>query len=244
MKLNTTEILNKKNHRPWEVPKKDWSYYQEWNEAVFLHWEIDPDLIQPLLPKSLKVDCFENKAWISLVAFTMEKIRPKFLPPFPPISNFLEINLRTYVIRDGKPGVYFLNIEAGNTLSAFIAKKLSGLPYEKAEMIRDLKKKSYVSNFLLKNFKFNISYEIGNTINSKSAADLFLTERYCLYLEKESSLYRYEIHHLPWEINHLKINTLTTNYFLKNINLNKKPDLVHYSKGVQVIAWNKENLMI
>ena len=81
-------------------------------------------------------DSFDGKYWVSIVAFTMEKIRPAYLPPFSPISNFDEINVRTYVIQDGKPGVYFINIEAGKYLSAFLSRMLSSLPYEKSQITR------------------------------------------------------------------------------------------------------------
>lgn len=122
-RLSTTEILNHINHRSWKIPKQKWSFYQEWNKAIFLHWEIAPELLEQFIPKNLQIDTFKGKAWISLVAFTIEKIRPRQLPSFAPISKFHEINLRTYVIKDHKPGVYFLNIEAEKLLSAYIAKK-------------------------------------------------------------------------------------------------------------------------
>lgn len=63
-----------------------------------------------MVPHDLEIDLFEGKPWVYLVAFTMEKIRPKYLPSFPPISDFDEINIRTYVKKDNKAGVYFLSI--------------------------------------------------------------------------------------------------------------------------------------
>lgn len=243
-KLAIKNILENQKHRNWEIPKRTWSYYQEWNNAIFLHWKIDVQLLEELVPKSLKIDTIDGKAWVSAVAFTMEKIRPKGLPAFPPISNFLEINLRTYVTKNEKPGVFFLNIEAGNSVAAFISNKISGLPYQKSEMKHDLVKQEYTSNFKIKNFNFSISYEVEEIIDQKTALDIFLTERYCLYLENNNKLYRYEIHHLPWQINKLKYSELTTNYTLNKINLNRKPDAMHYSKGVQVVAWNKETIIL
>ena len=72
--------------------------------------------------------------------------------------------------------------------------------------------------------------------------DLFLTERYCLYLDKNDELFRYEIQHLPWKINELNCTDLTINYQLDEINLHSKPDLMHYSEGVQVVALEKVKL--
>ena len=42
----------------------------------------------------------------------MEQIHPRLLPSIDSVSNFYELNIRTYVKSSGKPGVYFLSIEA------------------------------------------------------------------------------------------------------------------------------------
>ena len=93
--MKIQEILKKTEHRPWSLPDANWKFYQEWNDAVFLHWQVDESELKKLVPADLEIDRYEGKSWVSLVAFTMEKVRPKFLPPFPPISNFHEINIRT-----------------------------------------------------------------------------------------------------------------------------------------------------
>lgn len=72
----------------------------------------------------------------------MEKIRPKNFPCFSPISDFDEINIRTYVRSHNKAGVYFLSIEGGKFLSCKVAKAISELPYRfskiKNEQIRTI----------------------------------------------------------------------------------------------------------
>ena len=85
-KYSTSEILNYTSHRTWENPNNNWSFYQEWNKALFFHWAIEKEIIEKLIPKGVEIDTYNGKAWISLVAFTMEKIRPRLLPSFPPIS--------------------------------------------------------------------------------------------------------------------------------------------------------------
>ena len=130
------ELLQQTTHRPWELPTTGWSYYQEWNNALFFHWEVPLELLQSLVPSDLEVDLYEGKAYISLVPFTMQKIRPKYLPSLAFVSDFHEINLRTYVTYQGKPGVFFISIEAEKSLSAFLSRMLSGLPYKKSTMVR------------------------------------------------------------------------------------------------------------
>jgi len=118
----TREILRFVNHRPWELPKGNWAYYQEWNEAVFLHIKVPYEALRPCVPERLTIDRFEGDCYVSVVAFTMERIQTKYLPALSFISDFHEINVRTYVTLGNKKGVYFLSIEAQKRLSAWISK--------------------------------------------------------------------------------------------------------------------------
>lgn len=90
----------------------------------------------------------------------MQKIYPKNLFPLKFISDFHEINIRTYVDNNDKKGVYFLNIEAEKALSSFIARELSELPYEKSEIHRS--GNTYTSINSNKNFRLDIEYKTGN----------------------------------------------------------------------------------
>lgn len=233
------ELLQHTKHRPWKHPKQTYSYYQEWNKALFFHWKVDAEELQKQLPENLELDLHEGEAWISLVPFTMQKIRPRLLPSVSFISDFDEINLRTYVVKNGKPGVYFLNIEAGKKLSADIARLLSGLPYQYSNIQRN-QTDQYQAKFQQKNFLLKAKYNIGKPVQQKTPLDLFLTERYCLYVDNNDKLYRYEIQHLPWEIHELYTSKLEIQYQIGTIKLSTPPNLMHYSKGVQVIAWEKE----
>lgn len=235
------ELLQQTTHRPWELPTTGWSYYQEWNNALFFHWEIPLELLQSLVPSNLKVDLYEGKAYISLVPFTMQKIRPKYLPSLAFVSDFHEINLRTYVTHQGKPGVFFISIEAEKSLSAFLSRMLSGLPYKKSTMVRT--PKGYTSQNKLQDFRFSAEYEIQEVIVAKTGLDRFLTERYSLYLERNGKLYRYQIHHKEWELRNVRMDKFDSKYIINALNLEGKvPDLMHYSEGVQVIAWDREVL--
>jgi len=243
MKVNH-DLINTVSHRPWPLPKRQWSYYQEWNNALFLHWKIPTKELMKLIPKEISVDTFNGESWISLVAFKMERIRPRNLPSVSMISDFYEINIRTYVTKDDKPGVYFLSIEAEKEISCFIAKLLSGLPYTKTSMQFQSNGNSpmYYSINTNKGFQLKANFTIGESIRDKSVLDNWLTERYCLYLEKDQKVFRYETHHKPWDLNVVKISKLKTNYRIGNISLNEKPALTHFSTGVKVVAWSRECL--
>ena len=233
----TTKILSLKSHRDYDYPQQSWMYYQEWNRVLFLHYQVPVELLHDLIPKELTIDSFEGTAYISIVPFTMENIRPRFLPSLDFVSNFGEINVRTYVVKDGRRGVYFLNIEAEKYLSAFLSKKLSGLPYEKSNI--KITGSKYISQNINKGFFLDTEYTIGEKIQNKTALDLWLTERYCLYVDNKDSLFRYEIHHEEWDLNTVQLKKLDLNYEIGKLKVTESTDLVHYSKGVKVLAWNK-----
>ena len=238
---NIDDILSDISHRPFEMPHGQWSYYQEWNNVLLFHWEIPFETLRKCVPKHLNIDTFDGKCYVSLVAFTMEKIRPKFLPAIGLISNFEEINLRTYIDNDNKKGVYFLNIEAGKTLSTLIAKAISGLPYEKSNINRTENK--YSSENIKKGFYLNTAFEIKDELHHKNELDKWLTERYCLYLNIDHDFYRYDIHHKEWKLKIVEIKTLDLRYKTGGLNLtNIQPNLSHYSDGVKVIAWKRQKI--
>lgn len=137
--------------------------------------------------------------------------------------------------------MYFLNIESQKGFSAFLSRNLSGLPYEKARIERSEGK--YISSNPFKKFFLDIEFAIKEGIAEKSEIENFLTERYALFLERDKALFRYDIHHKEWKIKTLELKKLHIDYKLPGLDLgNKQPDLVHYSDGVEVIAWRKIKL--
>lgn len=232
------EILKTKYHRTSKIPNGQWKFYQEWNNVVFLHWQVELTELRKFVPKEIEIDFFEGKPWVSVVAFTMEKIRPKNLPAFRPISNFDEINIRTYVNYNGKTGVYFLSIEGGKKLSCKVAKGISELPYRYSKMKRQegiySSENSQYSDSLL------IDFNIGESISDKTNLDLWLTERYALIQDTKNSINEFDIHHVEWPIRNIKIKKLKLNYRRFNKLLTNNPNKVNYSEGVQVIAWDKK----
>ncbi len=236
--MTIKEILSTTKHRPWNIPNERWKFYQEWNNAIFLHWQVALHELRKFVPEALEIDLFDGKPWVSVVAFTMEGIRPKNLPPFPPISNFDEINIRTYVKYNGKAGVYFLSIEGGTKLSCRIAKSISELPYRYSKIKRT--GDTYKSSNPEFDDRLKIGYSIGKLKNNKTELDVWLTERYALFQDTSRSLNKYEIHHLEWPIHEINLIELHCSYPRFHTLINNRPDNMHYSHGVKVIAWGKK----
>jgi uncharacterized protein len=235
------ELLAAVSHRPYPLPEGAWRYYQEWNQALFVHWAVPAIVLEKHLPPALPLDTFEGYAYISLVAFTMQKIRPRYLPAFAPVSDFHEINLRTYIEKDSRKGVYFFSIEAGRRLSAFIARQLSGLPYEPSDIRRFAG--TYDSTNAASHTNLAVEFETGGILLDKTALDIWLTERYCLYHAHKQGLYRYDIHHQEWPLRKVSLQNLNLNYQVGEVDLSALPPArVHYSSGIQVLAWPRQNI--
>ena len=193
--------------------------------------------LQRFVPKELEIDLYEGKAWVSVVLFAMDNIRPRLLPAFPPISNFTEINVRTYVKNGHKAGVYFLSIEGGTKLSCKIAKRISELPYRYSNIKRtENQYESYNSEF---NDKLYIKFTTKKEINEKSKLDKWLTERYALFQDTDNTINEFQIHHLEWSINEVSLKKIDFNYKRFSKLIKKEPNKIQYSKGVKVIAWGK-----
>ena len=230
------DILRYTDQRPFPYPTRKWKYYQEWNDVVFLHWKVDINHLKELIPKDIEIDTIDGSAWVSLVPFTMENVRVKNLPSFPPISNFDEINIRTYVRYNDKPGVYFLSIEVAKKLSAKISAVLSKMPYRYSKMNRD--KYTFISENVVYEDKANIQYSIKSQLEKKNDLDYWLTERYAVFQDSGKIIIEYDVHHIEWPIFSIQLDRVSIDYDRFKLFFKGEPDLYHYSPGVQVIAWD------
>ena|SRR5436305_10477289 len=98
-------ILQTVEHRPFPLPAGPWIMTQIWHELLFAHWPLVPAILRPLVPSVLELDTFEGQCWLGLTPFRMTHVRPRCVPPFPGLSQFPEMNVRTYVIVKGIPGI-------------------------------------------------------------------------------------------------------------------------------------------
>lgn len=185
--------------------------YQNWRDLTFLHFTTGPDAIQKLLPPGLTVDTFPNKdgverAYIGLVPFRMEGIRPVNLPAAPWISAFPETNVRTYVHREGKdPGVWFFSLDAARSIACTIARTFYKLPYWHATM--SCQRQGGHVSYASKRRKggpaeLEIEIETGEALppSEPGSLEFFLIERYLLYAEANGLLFSGQVHHVPYPL--------------------------------------------
>ena len=107
---------------------------QSWHDLMFAHWPVDAETLRALVPAIFELDRFDGATWLGIVPFHMTNVTPRLVPALPWVSAFPELNVRTYVTVDGKPGVFFFSLDAGNPLAVGAARALLNLPYFSATM--------------------------------------------------------------------------------------------------------------
>ena len=180
---------------------------QRWAGLLFLHWRVPVEMIAERLPRGLHVDTFDGSAWIGVVPFFMDRVRPVGLPPVPGISWFLELNVRTYVFDDdGNPAVWFFSLDCNQPLAVEIARRFFHLPYEHAEMRADRSPERISYQCLRKTAGAGDAiFDYEPARNSRPAAEgtleWFLVERYLLVsASPDGALHHGRVHHPPYQI--------------------------------------------
>jgi uncharacterized protein YqjF (DUF2071 family) len=237
-------VVEHVEHRPWPLPDGPWTSAQTWEELAFLHWRVDEAQVRPLVPAGLELDAFDGSAWLGITPFRLTGIRARGLPPIPGISSFPELNVRTYVTRDGKPGIWFFSLEAANRLAVEAARRLYRLPYFHARMTVDRRHGHVHYESSRDGAVFSARYRgEGDFFHAEPGSlESFLAERYCLYAADGDALYRAEIHHAPWPLQGgeatVELNTLPPD----GVELGDGPPLVHYAHRQDAVIWPLERI--
>ena len=183
-----------------EKPSRSPVMFQTWSDLLFLHWEVDPEIIAARLPDGLTVDLHEGKAYLGIVPFFMEKVRPRFLPAVPWLSHFLELNVRTYVHdENGRPGVWFFSLDCNQPIAVEIARRFFHLPYQHARMSRegDLYRCHRKGQSEEAVFKYPQMRDFKTA--EPGSLEFFLLERYLLFSDAgKGLLYCGQVNHEPY----------------------------------------------
>ncbi|MGB3684144.1 MAG: DUF2071 domain-containing protein [Rubrobacteraceae bacterium] len=247
----THKALARTEHRPYPIPSKPWALAMSWHDLLFMHWPVPAETLRPLIPGSLHLDTFGGDAWIGVVPFRMSGVRPRFLPAVSQLSNFPEINLRTYVSAQGKPGIWFFSLDAHNPVAVRLARATFNLPYYDAKMScrvsgEEVDYRSVRTHRHAPPASFEGCYKpTGGVFESKpDSLENFLTERYCLYsADSRGRVSRGDIHHQLWPLQGAEIDVKTLD-MTAQIGV-KQPDtepLLHYARRLDVVAWTPRRI--
>ena len=225
-----------------EVPAARPVMFQRWEDLLFLHWKFSPPEIQRTLPAGLTVDRFEGDAWLGVVPFFMRAVRPAAVPAVPWFSNFLELNVRTYVVdAQGRPGVWFYSLDCNRRAAVWLARTFFHLPYENAAMQADRSRPmvEYRSSRRGADASSHFIYGPGSapTEAAPDSLEFFLVERYRLFARTPHGRIRSgRVHHAPYRLSPAQLPAWQTDLFALNgfADPARPPDHAVVSPGVCV----------
>jgi uncharacterized protein YqjF (DUF2071 family) len=173
----------------------------------------------------------------------MQGVMKRPLPDLPYFSAFPEINLRLYVEAEGKPGVFFLSLDAANIVAVLAARAIYNLPYFHARMsLSGLPENArFLSTRRRSSIRFDATYRpVGSPYESRPGSlEHWLTERYCLYAPKrDGGISRVEVHHHPWPLQPAEAEIRTNGLFQPHgLETPGEPALLHFSRRIDVAIW-------
>ncbi|MDL0130239.1 DUF2071 domain-containing protein [Halobacterium salinarum] len=216
-----------------------------WADVLVASWPVDPEVVAGRLPDGVDVDIHDGDAYLSVVPFVMENIRPRGLPSGVG-RTFGELNLRTYVTVDGRPGIYFFNLDATDALGVRVARRLFGLPYYTADMRIErraggaLAVRSTRTHAGQPSLAFDATYEQAGACSRATPGSLtaFLLERYRFFVASEDgTVYQGTVDHDPWQLADATLDVRRNDLFTAN-GFEQPAGSPHiaYSPGVDVTA--------
>lgn len=223
--------------------------FQIWTDLLFVHWRVPADQLRPLLPSGIELDLFDGSAWVGLVLFHMSGVRPRWFPAIPGVSEFHETNVRTYVIHNGEPGVWFFSLDAANSLAVRVARWRWRLNYFRSEM--SIKHRD--SEIAYRSCRLwpqpipanaDVTATIGDWLPNSGPSgeanvgslEFWLAERYLLFTNMPGGqIARGQVHHPPYPLKTASLQRCEQSLLASNgIHPIEPPAHVVFSPGVSV----------
>jgi len=194
---------------PSRRPNEAAAGWQKWRRLLFVHWTVPVEALRPLVPAALEIDRFDGVAFVGVVPFAMREVRPRYLPRFASF-DFLETNVRTYVLHGEAPGVFFFSLEAASWLACAAARATFGLPYFPARMSleeADGEVTYETERRLGPPARSRFRYRVGEALGASRPGTFehFLVERYILFVERRGAIHRGQVHHTPYPVHRAEL---------------------------------------
>ena len=217
---------------------------QGWYDLAYIHYRYSVEEVARILPDGLEVDVCDGSAWVGLIPFSMRGIGVPGLPAVPYLGSFPEVNVRTYVRRNGVPGVWFCSLDINRLLPTIVARTTYTLPYcfgrASNKRVGDELHTSVVRRWPRGGAETKIHLKILEPIIKSSPLEIFLSARWGLYTTTRGGALRYApISHECWPLQRAEIISLddslvkAAGFATPNVAANGEPHVM-FSSGVQV----------
>ena len=231
-------------HRPWRLPEGSWLTAQTWRDLLFAHWRVPEAALRELIPPQLALDTFDGDAWLGITPFRVTGVRFRGTLPVPGLSEFPELNVRTYVTDGEKPGVWFFSLDAASGTAVAAARRLYKLPYFRARMSMR-RKPDWIGLTSMRTEAgafprtLRASYRpAGPSFTpERGGLDHFLTERYCAYAAEGKRVFRAEIHHGPWQLQPAEVEIEENTMPPRLVELPGEAPFVRFAVRQDTVIW-------
>jgi uncharacterized protein YqjF (DUF2071 family) len=217
---------------------------QTLEDQLFVHYRIPSEALEALLPEGLKVDEHSGSGWLGVTPFAVTGLRLRGTLPLPRLSDFLQLNVRTYVAREDKPGIWFFSLDASSRLAVEAGRRLYRVPlFHAAISCRRRGERLGFESSREDGKAFSAAYRpLAEPSRAEpGSVEHFLTERYCMYTEHGGRLYRSEIHHRPWQLQTAEADIDLDAMAPTGVEPPGEP-LLHYSARAEVLLWPLESV--
>jgi uncharacterized protein YqjF (DUF2071 family) len=213
--------------------------YHRWRSLLFMHWRVPKDVMQAALPPGFEMDLYEGEAYVGLVPFAMEGVRPAWSPESLAF-RFLETNVRTYVTLRGRPGVFFFSLDAASRICVWAARQFWSLPYHYADMslTQTGEHIDYTMQRRSNGAQLRVKYRLGELLGSSEpgSPEFFFLERYLMFTESNGQISSGQVYHTPYPAQAAEVLELHDD-LVASAGLGScegLPEFTHYASGVDV----------
>ncbi len=181
----------------------------DWDRTVMLHYAVEPVALQRQVPFAL--DTFDGAAYVSLVAFTLRRLRagfgPRGLRPLMwPGDNVAYLNVRTYVRHGRDTGIYFLAEWLNSWPSVLVGPRVYGVPcrFGRIDSRHDHEHGRWFGRVEPGDEDAALQYHGEEAASADygpandGTLDAFLLERYVAFTERRGTQRRFDVWHEPW----------------------------------------------
>ncbi len=190
-------------------PRFEPLFIGDWTHALFIHYEVDAAVLQNEVP--FELDLWNGKAFVSLVAFSLRRLRPRFGGRlvellFKPISSTRFLNVRTYVRHRNESGIYFIAEFLSNALCVPLGPPTFGLPYRFGRLIYRHGPEDRIIEGTVQTAEGSKSFSWQAALAphaefqpcKRETLDAFLLERYAAFTCCRNKRRLFRIWHPPW----------------------------------------------
>jgi uncharacterized protein len=192
----------------------------EWRHLAMLNYEIDADVLGPLVPAGTELDAWSGKIFVSVVGFLF--LRTKVLGIGIPFHrDFEEINLRFYVRREAadgiRRGVVFVREIVPRWAIAATARWVYGERYVACPMWSSVEPPADGDGRLAygwqsggRDHSLDVVYGGPAALPAPGSEEEFITEHYWGYAaQRDGSAVEYRVEHPQWRVWAASAATLT-----------------------------------